>query len=106
MSSAFLIDELADDGYRFPPEEYAMVVVDEAHNLRNPSTLRAAALRKVLAGTPPKELVLLTATPVNNSLWDLYYLLAYFLKSDSVFADAGIRSLRGPLRSGDGARPG
>jgi superfamily II DNA or RNA helicase len=88
-------DELADDNYRYAPEEYAMVVVDEGHNLRNPSTLRAAALRKVLAGTPPKELVLLTATPVNNSLWDLYYLLAYFLKSDSVFADAGIRSLRG-----------
>jgi superfamily II DNA or RNA helicase len=88
-------DELADEGYRFPAEEYAMLVVDEGHNLRNPATLRAAALRKVLAGTPPKELVLLTATPVNNSLWDLYYLLAYFLKSDSVFADAGIRSLRG-----------
>lgn len=87
-------DELADANYRFPAEEYAMVVVDEGHNLRNPSTLRAAALRKLLAGTPPKELVLLTATPVNNSLWDLYYLLAYFLKSDSVFADAGIRSLR------------
>ena len=88
-------DELAEDDYQYSAEEYAMVVVDEGHNLRNPSTLRATALRKLLAGTPPKELVLLTATPVNNSLWDLYYLLAYFLKSDSVFADAGIRSLRG-----------
>lgn len=78
----------------FHPREYAMVVVDEAHNLRNPSTLRAHALRRLLSGTPPKDLVLLTATPVNNTLWDLYYLLAYFIKNDATFADVGIRSLR------------
>lgn len=74
--------------------EYAMVVIDEAHNLRNPGTQRAHALRQLLAGSPPKELVMLTATPVNNSLWDLYHLLGYFLRNDAVFADAGIRSLR------------
>ena len=79
---------------QFNPREYAMVVIDEAHNLRNPTTQRAAALRRLLAGSPPKDLVLITATPVNNSLWDLYYLLGYFLKSDSAFADVGIRSLR------------
>ncbi len=75
-------------------DEYAMVVIDEAHNLRNPATQRAHALRQLLAGSPPKELVMLTATPVNNSLWDLYHLLGYFLRNDAVFADAGIRSLR------------
>ena len=74
--------------------DYAMVVVDEAHNLRNPSTQRADALRRLLAGSPPKDLVLLTATPVNNSLWDLYYLIGYFLRNDAVFADVGIKSLR------------
>lgn len=74
--------------------DYAMVVIDEAHNLRNPTTQRAKALRKLLAGTPPKKLVMLTATPVNNSLWDLYHLLGYFLHNDAVFADVGIRSLR------------
>lgn len=97
-------DELADDRQlnsdggadhlRFEPREYAMVVVDEAHNLRNPTTLRAEALRKLLAGTPPKDLVMLTATPVNNSLWDLHTLLYYFIKNDAAFADSGIRSLR------------
>jgi hypothetical protein len=80
--------------FQFNPRDYAMVVVDEAHNLRNPSTLRASALRRLLAGSPPKDLVLLTATPVNNSLWDLYYMLGYFLKNDAAFADVGIRSLR------------
>ncbi len=74
--------------------EYAMVVVDEAHNLRNPSTQRAEALRRLLAKAPPKQLVLVTATPVNNSLWDLYHLLGYFLRNDAVFAASGIRSLR------------
>jgi len=73
---------------------YALVVVDEAHNLRNPSTQRADALRRLLAGLPPKRLVLLTATPVNNSLMDLYHLLGYFLRNDGVFAADGIRSLR------------
>jgi hypothetical protein len=78
----------------FAPRDYAMVVIDEAHNLRNPATHRAHAVRRLLAGSPPKDLVLLTATPVNNSLWDLYWLLSYFIKNDAVFADAGIRSLR------------
>ena len=80
--------------FQFNPREYAMVVIDEAHNLRNPSTQRALALRRLLAGSPPKDLVLITATPVNNSLWDLYYLLGYFVKNDAAFADVGIRSLR------------
>jgi len=35
---------------------------------------------------PPKNVVMLTATPVNNSLWDLYYLLNYFIKNDAAFA--------------------
>ena len=74
--------------------EYAMVVVDEAHNLRNPATQRSTALRRLLAGHPAKKLVLVTATPVNNSLWDLYWLLSYFLRNDAVLAEAGITSLR------------
>ncbi|WP_419918921.1 helicase-related protein [Candidatus Poriferisocius sp.] len=74
--------------------DYALVVIDEAHNLRNPATQRAEALRRLLADPHPKKLVMLTATPVNNSLWDLYHLLGYFLRNDATFADAGIRSLR------------
>lgn len=88
-----------------PPDEYAMVVIDEAHNLRNPSTLRANALRRLLAGSPPKDVVLLTATPVNNSLWDLYYVLGYFLANDAVFADVGISSLRDHFASAMAMNP-
>ncbi len=46
--------------------DYAMVVIDEAHNLRNPGTQRAEALRLLMAGCPPKKHALLTATPVKT----------------------------------------
>lgn len=74
--------------------EYALVVVDEAHNYRNPdTTARAAILRQLLFG-PRKDLVLLTATPVNNSLWDLFTLIRYFMRQDSALADRGVLSVR------------
>ncbi len=78
----------------FKPEEYELIVIDEAQAFRTPDTQRAQALRKLLRGKPPKKLVLMTATPVNNSLWDLYYLMSYFIKHDAVFAAQGIRSLK------------
>ena len=77
------------------PDEYAMVVVDEAHALRNATTLRADAMRDLLTGQAPKDLVLLTATPVNNSLYDLYTLISYFVPNDAAFAGDGVASLKG-----------
>jgi len=74
--------------------DYAMVVVDEAQAFRNPDAKRTQAIRQLLLGKPPKKLVLLTATPVNNSLWDLYYLLTLFVGHDAVFSARGIRSLK------------
>ena len=77
-----------------PLEDYALVVVDEAHNYRNPDApTRAAVLRKLLSGRR-RDLLLLTATPVNNSLWDLYHVLRYFMKQDAALADRGVRSIR------------
>ena len=71
-------------------DEYALVVVDEAHNYRNPDApYRAAVLRHLLYGQR-KDLVLLTATPVNNSLFDLYHLMRYFLRQDGALAGRGI----------------
>ncbi len=77
-----------------PLGEYQLIVVDEAHNYRNPDArTRAAALRRLLFG-PHRDLLLLTATPVNNSLWDLYYLLRFFLRQDTHLAKRGIVSIR------------
>lgn len=77
-----------------PRDEYQIVVVDEAHNYRNPNApTRAAILRRLLFGQR-RDLLLLTATPVNNSLWDLYHLMRFFVRQDAHFADRGIRSIR------------
>jgi Helicase conserved C-terminal domain/PLD-like domain/SNF2-related domain len=77
-----------------PVQAYSLIVVDEAHAFRSLDTRRSEALRRLLRGDPPKKLVLMTATPVNNSLWDLYDLLTYFVGHDSVFADIGIPNLK------------
>ncbi len=77
-----------------PIDEYQLIIVDEAHNYRNPSApSRAAALRTLLFGKK-RDLLLLTATPVNNSLWDLYHLIHFFVRQDAHLADRGILSIR------------
>jgi len=51
--------------------EFDMVIVDEAHRLRNHQTLAW----KFVAALPSKYLLLLTATPVQNDLRELYNLV-------------------------------
>jgi superfamily II DNA or RNA helicase len=68
---------------------YALVVVDEAHYVRNDNQ-RNEALHKLLQGRPRKGLVLLTATPVNNRLRDLEQLLSFFVQSKGAFVEQGI----------------
>jgi len=82
------------DNLKYHLQDYQLVVIDEAHAYRNPdSPGRAQVLRQLLMG-PRRDLLMLTATPVNNSLWDLYHLLRYFIKQDAFFADQGVLSLR------------
>lgn len=88
-----------------PVEDYQMVILDEAHAFRNPRTQQSQALRQLLRGSPPKDVVMLTATPVNNSLWDLYYLLRYFIKNDAAFVDQGIRSFRDRFKTAQSENP-
>ena len=81
-------------GARRALDEYALVVVDEAHNLRNPQAQRTEAVAALVGGEHPKRVVLLTATPVNNSLTDLHALVSLFVRNDAAFAAAGIPSIR------------
>jgi hypothetical protein len=86
--------EQFQDKLERPLKEYQLVVVDEAHNYRNPDApTRAAVLRKLLWGQR-RDVLLLTATPVNNSLWDLYHLLRFFVRQDAFLADRGILSIK------------
>lgn len=75
--------------------DYSLVVIDEAHNLRNSGAQRSEAVDRVItAGNQPKRVVLLTATPVNNSLTDLETLVRYFIRDDARFASSGIPSIK------------
>lgn len=63
---------------------YRLIVIDEAHAYRNVGNTWYAALDRLMGGTP-KKLLLLTATPVNNSLWDLHNLFLLFGRQDAAF---------------------
>jgi SNF2 family DNA or RNA helicase len=69
---------------RNPPP--GLVIVDEAHYFRNPPTNRYEALSRLAKSTGAK-LVLITATPVNTSLMDLYHLLSLYLPEDAIYDD-------------------
>jgi hypothetical protein len=87
-------------------EDYSLVVVDEAHNLRNAAAQRSGAVDRVItAGSHPKRVVLLTATPVNNSLTDLETLIKYFIRDDARFTSAGIPSIREYIKQAQAIDP-
>ncbi len=69
---------------------YRLVVIDEAHAYRNSDNSWYVALDRLMSGTS-KKLLMLTATPVNNSLWDLHNLFLLFARHDGAFADAPLR---------------
>jgi superfamily II DNA or RNA helicase len=88
----------------FDPHPYSdcdVVLVDEAHNFRNTHANRYGNLERVLGGNggrgrdgARKKVILLTATPINNDLFDLHNQIALVTRGDrSYFAAAGIGDL-------------
>ena len=76
--------------------EYDVVLVDESHNFRNPATNRYVNLMRLLGTGKPKRTILMTATPVNNSIWDLYHQVSLLTSGrDAFFLGEGIRNLKG-----------
>jgi superfamily II DNA or RNA helicase len=75
-------------------QEFAhAIIVDEAHHFRNPLRGRGKKLKQLAKG---KLVYLLTATPINNSLDDLYHLINYFAQGQrDYFAKLGESNLRG-----------
>ncbi len=78
-----------------------VILVDEAHNFRNRRAKRYLQLETILAangrrgrGGGRKKLILLTATPINNNIFDLYNQINLFTGNDrTYFASAGIGDL-------------
>lgn len=75
---------------RFVPQRgERLIVVDEAHAFRNPKTQRYAALARRSIGA---RVLLVTATPVCNSLADLEALV-HLVARDDLLADLGVPSI-------------
>jgi SNF2 family DNA or RNA helicase len=65
---------------KIPTDRFQMLVLDEAHKLRNlygvPQPPQVAKrFRQVLEARVSKYVLMLTATPIQNRLWDLYSLM-------------------------------
>lgn len=60
---------------RFPDVKWDFLIIDEAHNLRNLNSTKRAKRLYALSGGIPK--ILLTATPLQNSIMDLYGLISF-----------------------------
>jgi len=78
-----------------------VILLDESHNFRNRSAQRYETLERLIAANggrgrdgARKKLILLTATPINNDLFDLYHQINLFTRGDrGYFAATGIGDL-------------
>ncbi len=95
-----------------------LVLIDESHNFRNQNAQRYGKLEELLGANGGrgrdgmrKKVILLTATPINNDLFDLYNQFSLITRGDrSYFAACGIGDLyryflkaRRDSRTGNGA---
>jgi superfamily II DNA or RNA helicase len=103
--AAHIITQEALGREEFDPREVQdadIVLIDESHNFRNHNAQRYGMLERILAANnrrgrlsgERKKLILLTATPINNSVFDLFYQISLFTGGDrGYFAAAGIGDL-------------
>jgi SNF2 family DNA or RNA helicase len=96
-------EELGRDGFDAHSWGDAdIVLIDESHNFRNPTAQRYGALERLLgknggrgASGLRKKVILLTATPINNDLFDLYHQISLITIGDkSHFLSCGIGDLQ------------
>jgi superfamily II DNA or RNA helicase len=79
-----------------------VILIDESHNFRNRSAQRYENLENLISLNGGrgrdgqwKKVILLTATPINNDIFDLYNQIALFTRNDrGYFAAAGIGDLQ------------
>lgn len=78
-----------------------VILIDESHNFRNRSAQRYENLERLIAQNggkgregARKKIILITATPINNDLLDLYHQINILTQGDrSYFSAAGIGDL-------------
>jgi superfamily II DNA or RNA helicase len=95
-------EELGREGFDLEAWSDAdVVLVDESHNFRSKDARRYQALDSLLDGNGGrgkegrrKKIILMTATPINNDLFDLYNQLNLITRGDrGYFASCGIGDL-------------
>ena len=95
-------EELGQAGFDTGPVGDAdVILIDESHNFRNRTTQRYENLERIISANggkgrdgSRKKLILLTATPINNTIFDLYNQLTLITGGDrSYFSGAGIGDL-------------
>lgn len=82
-------------------EQADVIVIDEAHHFRNPTNKKDnSRYWQMQALAKDKQVFMLTATPINNSLIDLQHLIEHFTqRQPHYFKDTlGIHSLPGHFR--------
>ena len=88
---------ISDEDLEYFREHTDVIIIDEAHHFRNPNSNRGRLLMEL---TRNKKLYLLTATPINNSLDDIYHLINYFGQNQRThFAKIGVHDFRRHFRS-------
>lgn len=70
---------------------FSVVIIDEAHKLRNIYTGKSIISTNIKYATDNIKKILLTATPIQNSLMDLYGLTSFI--DDEIFGDKNIFKL-------------
>jgi len=79
-------------------EKIALIVIDESHNFRNPVSNRYENLYSIIERATTDrnrpKILLLTATPINNGIWDLYFQLMLIARNnDKIFIRDNVPSL-------------
>ncbi|MBE9224784.1 helicase [Phormidium sp. LEGE 05292] len=76
--------------------KHDIIVVDESHNFRNSATNRYRNLQKLIgSGQRNKRVLLLTATPINTSIYDLYHQIFLLARNtETYYREWGIPHLK------------
>ncbi|MCK1195245.1 DEAD/DEAH box helicase family protein [Streptococcus uberis] len=78
-------------------DEIDLFVVDEAHNLRNAGSSRHQQVLELFQENPNAKVLLLTATPINNSLMDFANQIQLGSKGDLVSVNVPYSTSSSPL---------
>lgn len=72
------VDLLTDPRYR----DRDFVLIDESHNFRNTTNQRYRELERFIQANPERKVCLLTATPRNSRIWDVFNQIKLFHPED------------------------